>query len=1325
MDNLKEDIYDINKYTDRELFGILDLNEPTDGELEAKIISLYNRYQNMQNSSGNQLAKFFKDIYERFFEIPGDEEEYTNIEDSEKEGITTTLEEGFDTIIEGVENMQDQTETNPPSDTKPSADTKKQDTSVSFTTQLPYAQDKLNPLLTQTIKRIVSIDSQYRDDKTALSTDYTFNLSESLKDVVAIKLYSIQIPHTWYTVSTNYGCNFFYIKGSSPGINDGNFDYKIDISAGNYTAGNLITTMNDSLKKVATLNPDISFGNTSINYNPNTALATFTIDMKKQYNESSYYLYFPTWSYSVTNEVSTDPILNPRFQTLPGFLGFNYDKYFTDLIYSQPILPLTTDIYGQRADTLKSIYHIDNSNNYFTIIKYIGPQEYDPSSCIVDLSFNITLSNLTGLVTRSQIIAELNYQLANNDYLVDSEISRLDITDMSKNGYGNSFYELNIKFDRNTTNNISNSKTLIIFPTETLTTAYNNIWTGTTSCLAFQYTHNELNNIISEVSTVEQQSGKYKITSNPYIHLKCINPSYSVDENSYTITLANSTGAGYTLSQYVTAINSAMLQTNQTTITTKNTQGDFNMKNQQAYVDDKSIFNIQFDLNRNFTQDMYYLDLSNSILNSIFNLSGGHLTGTPILTGSKLYDSQSNEYNFLNKVDTSYTFMRDDQLYTFDDSYNIIFNNINDRKHNSKDEENIKKPNYYEFFDNVDKKTYVFRIGSPFDLTTSTLTDPSGYRYTYVDSSYGTDEITSSFINYDFREPDGKRFGYLDSIGGFTNYIDNFLFPFMDSNGNIIKLSNLSNIGYDYSDISGSDYIFHSNFEDMTQYYVDASYVLTANPSKLNYGNQAESPFQILTNTLQPIYYNYQSLETDINQLLNNYTDRAGTKIFSGSRINIVPNEVTRTLDCTFIISMKKTLTQLDYKVEFYDSLYYDQKTKSYNKFLSSWYNNLNINENLLLTNEGTGGQPLVNYDKGLTSWTTITGTLPIPVNTISFIDNKNNIFYMVPYEKGVSSLKGENNIMFKIPAIAADKVTQIKYTRDTLITTLNKLISSNPVSKGSVIKLITINQLQYTEFRVNINKIYTAQDYNLVFYDQISFSSCYSGVTSITNTTWDTTLGWLIGFQNSTIYQLSNYGAPGQTIILTGNTTVSVNLYNYFLLCLDDYTQNHLNDGLVTLSTNNASISLPSYANKANYSCDPVTGLLTYNASKSDSFNKLTQKQLYSITEIANSKRQSTIISSSPNVNAKSYGSGPFVKDVFGYLPIKPGVDNGSVCVWDGGTLQNQDRGYFGPVNISKMAVKLVSDRGDTINLNGSNWSFSLVVEQLYQQKPTASKST
>jgi len=47
---------------------------------------------------------------------------------------------------------------------------------------------------------------------------------------------------------------------------------------------------------------------------------------------------------------------------------------------------------------------------------------------------------------------------------------------------------------------------------------------------------------------------------------------------------------------------------------------------------------------------------------------------------------------------------------------------------------------------------------------------------------------------------------------------------------------------------------------------------------------------------------------------------------------------------------------------------------------------------------------------------------------------------------------------------------------------------------------------------------------------------------------------------------------------------------------------------------------------------------------------------------------------------------------------------------------LQNQERVYFGPVNIRRMTVRLVSDRGNVIDLNGSDWTFSLIAEQLYQ---------
>jgi hypothetical protein len=64
-------------------------------------------------------------------------------------------------------------------------------------------------------------------------------------------------------------------------------------------------------------------------------------------------------------------------------------------------------------------------------------------------------------------------------------------------------------------------------------------------------------------------------------------------------------------------------------------------------------------------------------------------------------------------------------------------------------------------------------------------------------------------------------------------------------------------------------------------------------------------------------------------------------------------------------------------------------------------------------------------------------------------------------------------------------------------------------------------------------------------------------------------------------------------------------------------------------------------------------------------------------------------------------------------------GLQNGSSYMEFGGTLQNQGRSYFGPVNIRKLAVSLLSDRGNKVDLNNANWSFSLVVESLNNLNP------
>ena len=260
MDN---EVYDVSKYTDQELYNILDLMNPTDRELEAKIIQQINRYENMNNIFGNKFVIFFNEIYKRFFEIDeegeeGEEENVYYITEGLESGTfpTTDTPTPQDSTIQNT-NIQGQypTQSETPSvnDKNNPLSAKSQDittvaqssigntssgnSGLGYTKNIDFSKGNLNPILKETIKRVISIDSQFRD-KTIYpySTDFTFNLSDTLQDVVSLKLYSIQIPYTWYTINNNFGANFLLIKGNSAGINNGNIvcdaSYTYDNSVG-------------------------------------------------------------------------------------------------------------------------------------------------------------------------------------------------------------------------------------------------------------------------------------------------------------------------------------------------------------------------------------------------------------------------------------------------------------------------------------------------------------------------------------------------------------------------------------------------------------------------------------------------------------------------------------------------------------------------------------------------------------------------------------------------------------------------------------------------------------------------------------------------------------------------------------------------------------------------------------------------------------------------------------------------------------------------------------------------------------------------------------
>lgn len=64
-------MYDVSKYTDAELFRLMDLDSPTDRELEMKIHMLIEKYGDMD---ATDMVAFFTNVYDHFFESPQREE---------------------------------------------------------------------------------------------------------------------------------------------------------------------------------------------------------------------------------------------------------------------------------------------------------------------------------------------------------------------------------------------------------------------------------------------------------------------------------------------------------------------------------------------------------------------------------------------------------------------------------------------------------------------------------------------------------------------------------------------------------------------------------------------------------------------------------------------------------------------------------------------------------------------------------------------------------------------------------------------------------------------------------------------------------------------------------------------------------------------------------------------------------------------------------------------------------------------------------------------------------------------------------------------------
>jgi len=179
----------------------------------------------------------------------------------------------------------------------------------------------------------------------------------------------------------------------------------------------------------------------------------------------------------------------------------------------------------------------------------------------------------------------------------------------------------------------------------------------------------------------------------------------------------------------------------------------------------------------------------------------------------------------------------------------------------------------------------------------------------------------------------------------------------------------------------------------------------------------------------------------------------------------------------------------------------------------------------------------------------------------------------------------------------------------------------------------------------------------------------------------------------------------------LTGEAIVDTYGPKYFMIVLDDYKNNRINCGVVSITTTETRLDTPYYYD-GDIPCeripDPFGGpndKITVNYPSNP--RTLTEGQLYTVNEIRRNRELTTV----------DRVSEPTASNVFAIVHLnKTGLVMGAPLTDSSPAIAAYKREYFGPVTLQRFKVTLVDDNGFAVNLNGNDWSFTFSAESLYE---------
>lgn len=226
-----------------------------------------------------------------------------------------------------------------------------------------------------------------------------------------------------------------------------------------------------------------------------------------------------------------------------------------------------------------------------------------------------------------------------------------------------------------------------------------------------------------------------------------------------------------------------------------------------------------------------------------------------------------------------------------------------------------------------------------------------------------------------------------------------------------------------------------------------------------------------------------------------------------------------------------------------------------------------------------------------------------------------------------------------------------------------------------------------------------------IIWYDGTEAPNNPACRNCVTNSFANNNLGWTLGFRT---YDVSNGSLTTSNPDVSGawldyawaEASPSLNGPQYLLLSLDDYKHNRLNKGVIGTNITSNKLDLPSYTSCNNLTLDASGNPIAVK----DAPRQLTQAQLFTINKIYEGRQEKKARNVSPTTN-----------NILAVIPV--GNDpHGSTVTLLGTSMASNRRDYFGPVTIERVGVELQDDKGNLMNLNGVDWSFTFKVKQLYQ---------